>query len=100
MKPEREARERIDNLLEKAGWVVQDYRRVNLSASLGAAVREFLLSEGIADYLLFVNRVPVGVIEAKPEGTTLSGVAEQTTKIYIKPCRQSSNNIRNPAFCL
>lgn len=57
MTPEQQARERIDNLLEKAGWVVQDYRRVNLSDSLGVAVREFPLSEGIADYLLFVNRL-------------------------------------------
>lgn len=85
MKPEQEARERIDNLLEKAGWVVQDYRRLNLSDSLGVAIREFPLREGIADYLLFVNRVPVGVIEAKPEGTTLSGVAEQTTKYMLNP---------------
>lgn len=85
MTPEQQARERIDNLLEKAGWVVQDYRRVNLSDSLGVAVREFPLSEGIADYLLFVNRVPVGVIEAKPEGTTLSGVAEQTAKYILNP---------------
>lgn len=85
MTPEQQARERIDNLLEKAGWVVQDYRRVNLSDSLGVAVREFPLSEGIADYLLFVNRVPVGVIEAKPEGTTLIGVAEQTAKYILNP---------------
>ncbi|MCX7794652.1 MAG: DEAD/DEAH box helicase family protein [Thermodesulfovibrionales bacterium] len=80
MTPEQEARKRIDSLLEKAGWVVQDYQRINLGISLGVAVREFPLKSGIADYLLFVNRVPVGVIEAKPEGTTLSGIAEQTEK--------------------
>lgn len=80
MTPEEEARKRIDSLLEEAGWVVQDYRRLNLGISSGVAVREFPLGSGVADYLLFVNRVPLGVVEAKPEGTTLSGVAEQTEK--------------------
>jgi type I restriction enzyme, R subunit len=80
MKPEEKARQQIDRLLEAAGWTVQDYQELHLSASLGVAVREFPLSEGFADYLLFVGGNAVGVVEAKPTGTTLSGVAEQTTK--------------------
>ena len=32
------------------------------------------------DYLLFVGGKAVGVLEAKPTGSTLSGVAEQTNK--------------------
>ena len=76
MKPEEEARKKIDSLLEKAGWIVQDYKHLNLGAGVGVAVREFpLKGAGFADYLLFVNRKAVGVLEAKPEGTTLSGVA-------------------------
>src|SRR5439155_7219148 len=35
--------------------------------------------DGAADYGLFVDRKMVGIVEAKPEGTTLSGVAEQST---------------------
>ena len=35
---------------------------------------------GEADYLLFVDRKAIGVIEAKPQGATLSGVAEQSEK--------------------
>jgi hypothetical protein len=37
------------------------------------AVREFTLEHdhGRVDYLLFVDGQPAGVIEAKPEGTTL-----------------------------
>jgi type I restriction enzyme R subunit len=35
---------------------------------------------GRADYLLFVDRVPVGAIEAKPKGTTLTEVERQSTK--------------------
>jgi type I restriction enzyme R subunit len=84
MKPEGKAREEIDQLLDKAGWEVQDYRELNLGASLGVAVREFPLKSGSADYLLFVDRKPVGVMEAKPQGTTLSGVAEQTIKYITK----------------
>jgi type I restriction enzyme R subunit len=36
-----------------------------------------------ADYLLFVDGKAVGVIEAKPEGTTLSGVAEQAGNYVV-----------------
>lgn len=82
MKPEEEARQMIDKLLELAGWKVQDLHAINLGVSRGVAVREFPLESGVADYLLFVDRQAVGVIEAKPEGTTLSGVADQT-QAYI-----------------
>lgn len=44
MKPEEKARQQIDLLLEQAGWKVQDYRELNLGASLGVAVREFSLT--------------------------------------------------------
>ena len=40
MTPEEEARQLIDELLEAAGWKVQDYKHVNLGASLGVAVHE------------------------------------------------------------
>ncbi|MGV8175320.1 MAG: DEAD/DEAH box helicase family protein, partial [Methanothrix sp.] len=78
MTPEEKARAEIDQLLEMAGWAIQDYRDLNLGASLGVAIREFPLKSGFADYLLFIDWVAVGAIEAKPEGTTLSGVEEQT----------------------
>ena len=53
MKPEDKAREEIDRLLSSAGWVIQDYSQLNLDASLGVAVREFPVSSGHADYILF-----------------------------------------------
>ena len=80
MDPEQLARQQIDQQLEAAGWVVQDYKKLNLSAGVGIAVREFPLKTGYADYLLFVKRKAVGAIEAKAEGTTLGGVAEQSAK--------------------
>jgi type I restriction enzyme R subunit len=84
MKPEEKARQQIDRLLEVAGWKVQDYRELNLTASLGVAVCYFPLKEQLeADYLLFVGGKAVGVVEAKPVGTTLSGVAEQTADYVV-----------------
>ena len=80
MDPEKKARQNIDQLLTRAGWAIQDRKQMNLGESLGVAVREFPMSTGPTDYLLFVERRAVGVIEAKPEGRTLSGVSEQTKK--------------------
>jgi len=82
MKPEEQARQDIDQLLSKAGWIIQDVHTINFGAGLGIAVREFPTRAGPVDYALFVNRKAIGVIEAKPAGTTLSGVAIQTNK-YI-----------------
>ena len=80
MNPEERARQNIDQLLTAAGWTIQDREQMDLGESLGVAVREYPMASGFADYLLFINRRAVGVIEAKPEGTTLSGVSEQTEK--------------------
>jgi type I restriction enzyme, R subunit len=76
--PEAQARHNIDSQLTASGWCVQSRTELNLYAGQGVAVREFLTDSGPADYILFVNRQAVGVVEAKPEGVTLSGVAEQT----------------------
>ncbi|MGB5966954.1 MAG: DEAD/DEAH box helicase family protein, partial [Spirulinaceae cyanobacterium] len=78
--PEQKARDKIDQLLTAAGWLVQDYENLNLGAALGIAVREYPLKSGFADYLLFINRRAAGVIEAKPQGITLSGVEFQSGK--------------------
>ncbi len=76
--PEQKAREKIDRMLADSGWLVQDYVRCNLGASPGVALREVPLPGGRCDYLLIANRAPVGVVEAKREGKTLSIVADQT----------------------
>ncbi len=85
LKPEAAAREAIDSALEAAGWVVQDYKALNLSAGRGVAVREFPLKGGygFADYLLFVDGNAVGVVEAKKEGETLTGVEVQAEKYSV-----------------
>jgi len=76
--PEQKARQQIDTQLIACGWVVQDYKQFNPSAGRGIALREAPLKSGTCDYLLLVDRQAVGVIEAKKEGTLLSGVAEQS----------------------
>ncbi|WP_225204463.1 type I restriction endonuclease subunit R [Novosphingobium huizhouense] len=78
--PEQIARQTIDRLLSAAGWILQDRDAFDRTASLGVAVREFPLTSGYCDYLLFVDGKAAGVIEAKPSGVTLSGVAEQSDK--------------------
>lgn len=85
MTPETKARQVIDKKLEQAGWVLQDMRDLNPTASLGVAVREFPTDTGPVDYILFVNRVPVGVIEAKPTnmGENITIVEDQSTR-YAK----------------
>jgi type I restriction enzyme R subunit len=80
MTPEQKARRQIDAQLAACGWVVQDYRDMNISAALGVAVREFPLRTGSADYLLYADCLAIGVIEAKPEGQTLTGVEPQSGK--------------------
>jgi type I restriction enzyme R subunit len=65
--PEQRARDAIDDQLASCGWVVQDTARINLHAAPGVAVREYRTDVGPADYVLFVDGKPVGVIEAKRE---------------------------------
>lgn len=95
MGAEERAREIIDRQLKLAGWVVQDMDRLNLGASAGVAVREFPLTTGFADYLLFVDRKAVGAVEAKPVGTTLSGVAEQSEK-YLSGVPENIPQVQRP----
>ncbi|KAA1015117.1 DEAD/DEAH box helicase [Paraburkholderia panacisoli] len=82
MTPETKARQQIDQKLEQAGWVIQDMKQLNLSAKVGVAVREYPTDTGPADYVLFVNRSAVGVIEAKKDsaGENLTATESQTER--------------------
>ncbi len=83
--PEQLARANIDWLLCQAGWAVQDLAALNVHAARGVAVREFPLrpGHGTADYLLYVDSRVAGVVEAKPEGHTLTGVESQSGKYGV-----------------
>lgn len=91
--PEQIARDKIDVMLREAGWSVQSKKKVDLSASKGVAVREYQTDVGPADYVLFVDRKPVGVIEAKreDEGHRLTVVEEQS-KSYAEAKLKYLNN--------
>ncbi len=66
--PEQIARDNIDSALIRSGWVIQDKDKINLNAALGVVVRYYLTQDGKeTDYVLFVDKKPVGVIEAKRE---------------------------------
>jgi len=79
--PEQRARQVIDRQLAECGWFVCDRKDMDLVNHLGVAVREVHLGQaGQADYLLYVNKRLCGVIEAKPAGTTLTGVQWQTNR--------------------
>lgn len=83
--PEQRARERIDSQLTQAGWVVQSNTERDLSAASAIALREAPLAagHGFADYLLYVDRRAIGVVEAKKEGQTLTGVEVQSEKYSV-----------------
>jgi type I restriction enzyme R subunit len=63
--PEQVARDVIDSALKQSGWVIQNKKSINLNAGLGVAVREYQTDIGPADYVLFVDKKPIGIIEAK-----------------------------------
>ena len=79
--PEQIARDRIDDRLREVGWQVQDKGEMDFNAGLGLAVREYQTDIGPADYVLFVDRQAVGVVEAKPDsyGARLTSVETQST---------------------
>jgi len=80
LQPEKQARVLIDEQLTQAGWHVCDRQDIDLVNQYGNAVREVVMDagHGRADYLLYVDKRVVGVIEAKPSGTTLTGVEWQS----------------------
>jgi type I restriction enzyme R subunit len=78
---EAQVRREIDGMLAAAGWLVQDRDALNVHAGVGVAVRE-LTTKGRqrADYVLYVDAKLVGIIEAKREGTSLTGVDRQSDR--------------------
>jgi type I restriction enzyme R subunit len=99
--PETRARRIIDTSLAEAGWIVQSREDANISAGRGVAIREFPMKPGFgeADYLLYVDGQAVGVVEAKKEGSTLTGFEGQTSK-YSEGLPDSLPAPRRPVpFC-
>lgn len=87
--PEQIARDKINVMLKEAGWLVQSKSKLDLSAGKGVALRETNTVSGSADYMLFVDRKPIGVIEAKKEseGHRLNTVEEQSERYAKEPIK-------------
>ncbi len=97
MPNEHDARGNIDKLLVAAGWVVCDASKANIHAARGVAIREFPLKNGhgYADYLFYIDGKAAGVIEAKKEGVTLTGVETLSDK-YTKGLPDGLPKWHNP----
>lgn len=80
--PEQIARDAIDAQLRAAGWVVQNKSEIDFHEGAGQAVREYSTDTGPADYVLFVDGKPLGVIEAKKEtlGHSITTVEDETSE--------------------
>ncbi len=80
--PEQIARDAIDAQLRFAGWIIQNKDAIDFHADQGQAVREYTTDTGPADYVLFIDGQPVGVIEAKKEtlGHTITVAEDQTAE--------------------
>ncbi|NCC99974.1 MAG: DEAD/DEAH box helicase [Bacteroidia bacterium] len=93
--PEQIARDNIDKQLIACGWVIQDKDKINLNAALGVVVRYYLTQDGKeTDYVLFVDKKPVGVIEAKreEEGHRLTTVEEQSNEYANSKLKYLNND--------
>ena len=91
--PEQIARDHIDRQLIECGWIIQDKKKIDLTAGPGVIVTEYQTEIGPADYVLFVDGKPVGVIEAKKEeeGVRLT-VHENQSKDYADSKLKYLNN--------
>jgi type I restriction enzyme R subunit len=91
--PEQIARDHIDQLLTECGWVIQNKKHINLTAGPGVAVTEYQTDVGPADYVLFVDGKPVGIIEAKAEDKGFQLIqAETQSKDYADSKLKHLNN--------
>jgi type I site-specific restriction endonuclease len=98
MTPEAKARQRIEQRLIDTGWVIQDFKDIDLSAARGVAVREYPTDTGPADYVIFIDREPVGIIEAKRDqaGEHLTAVEEQTLRYAAATLKWCGNTALLP----
>ncbi len=94
LSPEQKAREVIDKKLLASGWLVQDNKKINFNEGLGIAVREYQTDSGPADYVLFIDRKTIGVIEAKKdeEGHRLTVHEDQSEDYAHSKLKWFQNN--------
>jgi type I restriction enzyme R subunit len=96
MTPEQKARIEIDKRLTDAGWLLQDRQEFNPVIAIGVAVREFHTDSGPVDYLLFADRNPVGVVEAKKaeEGQNITVHETQSQRYATSGIKWAVNGVK------
>ncbi|WP_342304807.1 DEAD/DEAH box helicase family protein [Methanolobus sp. ZRKC5] len=92
--PEQKARDIIDRKLNSSGWAVQERDKINWNESSGIAIKEYWTDVGPADYVLFVEKSPVGIIEAKreEEGHHLTAVEGQSSEYAASKLKYLNND--------
>lgn len=97
---EQIARDQIDARLAEAGWQVQDRDSIDFTARQGIAVREYPTDVGPSDYVLFLDRRAVGVIEAKPDewGHKITTAEDQAKGYAVANLKWVSN--KEPLPCV
>jgi len=58
---EQIARDKVDEMLNACGWLVQSKETINFNAGPGVAIREYQTDIGAADYVLFINKIPIHI---------------------------------------
>jgi len=98
--PGQFARNTIDRQLEICCRNVQSKKELNLMAGMGIAVRGYQADIGPADYILFVNRKPGGVIEVKREDEALKliNIGEQDLQDFIGCCKPKNRHTRSQTY--
>lgn len=89
--PEQKTRENIKRQLKQAGWIVRNYKAANPSVGLGIAVREYPTESGSADYILFIDRKPVGITRLKEE--TKFQIDQQIQNVKIEKRFSEADNL-------
>ena len=91
---EQRQRNELVRKLYDSGWVVQEKSKIDWNASRGIAIKEYLTDVGPVDYVLFVDKKPVGIIEAKKdeEGHRLTVVEEQSSGYATSKLKYLNND--------
>ncbi len=95
--PEQIARDNIDRQLIACGWIIQKYKDKNVFTGLGVAITEYPTETGPADYVLFIEGKPVGIVEAKrkEEGHKMT-IHEDQAEDYATAKLKYLNNEKLP----
>ena len=94
--PEQKARDKIDAMLNQAGWKVQSKDMLDFSANLGIAVREYQTDVGPTDYVLFVESKPSALSRpSRRNGVTISRPLNRSPALMPLP-NSSRSTIKNP----